>query len=145
MAIRNYTSEVPASRSAAECIERLGEAGARSVTVEYDGALPVAIAFALTQGQGEISYRLAANVDGMQAALVRQGQRDRNVRATREQAARTAWRCLRDWLAAQLAFREAGMATLDQLLLPYAVHESGLTVYEVIMQRGLTALPPGRG
>lgn len=145
MAIRNYTSEVAASRSATECIERLGAAGARLVTIAYEGSEPTAITFTLTTEQGDIDYRLAVNIEGMKAALTRdQRTGNTHVRPTSAQASRTAWRCLRDWLAAQLAFREAGMGTLDQLLLPFALHESGGTLYEVITKRGIPALPVGR-
>ena len=60
-------------------------------------------------------------------------KRDKTIdrkKCTPEQAARVAWRILKDWVEAQMAVIDAGMATLPQVFLPYAQTDTGETVYE---------------
>lgn len=45
-------------------------------------------------------------------------------------AQRTGWRILKDWVAAQLAIIEAGLATLPEVMLPYALLSDGQTLYK---------------
>ncbi|MFN6559978.1 MAG: hypothetical protein RMY28_009240 [Nostoc sp. ChiSLP01] len=47
---------------------------------------------------------------------------------------------LKDWVEAQMAVIEAGLATLPEVFLPYAILPSGQTVYDAINQNGLKAL-----
>ena len=37
----------------------------------------------------------------------------------RQQAIRTSWRTLKDWVEAQMALLETGMVTMDEIFLPY--------------------------
>lgn len=63
---------------------------------------------------------------------------------TRKHARRVAWRILKDWIEAQAAIIEAGMATFDDVLLPYMLAPGGQTVYELYADRRL-ALPAAKG
>ena len=47
----------------------------------------------------------------------------------RDQAERTGWRNLRDWVLAQMAIIEAGMASVDEVFLPYLTDGHGNTLY----------------
>ena len=53
------------------------------------------------------------------------------VKADREQAERTAWRNIRDWILAQMAFVEAGNVEVDEVFLPYLTDGKGKTLYQV--------------
>jgi hypothetical protein len=94
---------------------------------------------------GLASYRLPVNVEGVWQVLTKQraaGKVERKF-ATKEQATRTAWRILREWIAAQMAILEAGMVTLDEVMLPYALGPSGKTVYQEITADQLKLLASG--
>jgi hypothetical protein len=152
MAYLNYTTDIPAARSVAEIIERLAAHGAERITVVYDGARrPMGLAFAIDTPHGLLTFRLPANIDATLAVLRRQtSERTAGGRrvvpfsaASPEQATRVAWRVLKDWTEAQLAIIEAGMATIDQVLLPYVETPDGRTVYQLVTQRWLE-LPAGR-
>ena len=54
-----------------------------------------------------------------------------NIDYSKEQAARVAWRCLKSWVEAQMALIQIGMATMDQVFLPYVLNDEGKTLYEV--------------
>jgi hypothetical protein len=59
---------------------------------------------------------------------------------TREQAARIAWRIVKDWVEAQLAIIEAEMASRPEVFLPYAQTNTGETIFQRFEKNGLTAL-----
>lgn len=127
MAILNYTTTVPVLRTAGEITTRLAKHGARQVTTRYDNAQPAAIGFSIDTEFGLRGFDLPANPDGVYKALTR----DREVPPrykTRQQADRVAWRILKDWVEAQLALIEAGLATLDTVMLPYMITNSGRTL-----------------
>ena len=48
------------------------------------------------------------------------------------EAARVAWRIIKDWLEAQLALVSAELADLEQVFLPYAQNGAGVTLYEAL-------------
>jgi len=58
----------------------------------------------------------------------------------KEQAARVAWRVVKDWLEAQLAMIEAGMVDLEQVFLAYAQNPAGETIYEVMRSQRFSNL-----
>ena len=52
------------------------------------------------------------------------------IKADKEQATRTAWRNVRDWVLAQVALMESCTVDAAQCFLPYMVDRSGTTLYE---------------
>lgn len=50
--------------------------------------------------------------------------------STKEQAVRTAWRIVKDWVEAQMALVETRMVTTQQVFLTYAVMKDGRTLSE---------------
>ncbi len=101
MPIKNYTTVVSAYESLGQIQGMLAAHGANKILVEYDAGAPVGVMFSLSVDGQTQGFLLPANVDGVMAAFQRQ-----KVKADREQAERTAWRNIRDWVAAQMAFIE---------------------------------------
>lgn len=138
MAIKNYTSKVGVYESLGEIQGALAAHGARQIMVEYDGDGKVmALAFSIESPMGRRAFSLPANVEGVRAVMAKQGVRDIN-----GQAERTAWRNVRDWVLAQMAIIEAGMAQMDEVFLPYLTNGNGQTLYQ-LYQGGALALGPG--
>jgi hypothetical protein len=145
MAILNYTTTVPVDRTVAEVQRALVKHGARAIQLEYDdkGAIQ-SLKFGLMTPAGVRGFVLPANVEGVWQTLARQRQKGQIQPrfVTREQAARVAWRIVKDWVEAQLAIIESGQITADQALLSYMVADAaGRTVYELMAARQF-ALPP---
>lgn len=138
MAIKNYTSKVGVYESLGEIQGAPAAHGARQIMVEYDGDGKVmALAFSIESPLGRRAFSLPANVEGVRAVMAKQGVKDIN-----GQAERTAWRNVRDWVLAQMAIIEAGMAQMDEVFLPYLTNGNGQTLYQ-LYQGGALALGPG--
>jgi hypothetical protein len=139
----NYTTEVDPNKTASECIAMLAQHGASRVSMDLSGGKPVGLAFGIETPAGMRFFLLPANPDGVFAALNRAARLHRIPPryASREQAERTAWRVMKDWLEAQLALIEAQVVEIEQVMLPYlVVDDTGLTLYQRYLEQGRKAL-----
>lgn len=143
--LANYTTTVTAERSIAEITSLLVHAGARSISFEYFAARPVAVTFDIEVRKSAITFTLPCDWRGAVSAL--QSRRKRYGTINEDHARNVAWRCVRDWLRAQLALIEIGSAKCEQIMLPYAVMPGGETVYQRMLacEFGHKALPPAEG
>lgn len=144
MAILNYTTQIQTEKTVAEIQTMLAKARANAILTEYDEAgILSAISFRIATSSGIMTFRLPANIQKIYQVIVRDKKITPRLR-TKEQASRVAWRIMKDWIAAQLAIVSAEMVDLEQVFLPYAQNNSGVTLYEAIKDgrfNGL-ALPP---
>ena len=154
--IKNYTTQISALKSIGEIQGKLIARGARSILLNYDeNKEPESISFITPTKQGEIAFRLPANVSAVERLLFlardpsyRRGdtryQEGINIKL-HAQAIKTAWRIIKDWIDAQMAIIETEMVTLEQVFLPYMlVGDKQATLYEVMQSRGFL-LTEGRG
>lgn len=148
MATLNYSTTVPTARTVGEVQSILANAGADAVGVRYRNREPVGVSFILNTLAGVRSFALPINVDAVHKILVKQqaagelpriGNISKTMMTSRPHAERVAWRVAKDWLEAQLAIIEAGMASLDQVMLPYLVIEGDQTLYDQYKVRELGA------
>lgn len=141
MPILNYTTTVPAVKSAGEIQGILVAHKAKSILMNYDdhGSIESLTFFAATP-LGERLFRLPVDTEAVFKVLQKQfpgrrtyysdtAKRDATQRA---QAERVAWRIMKDWVEAQMAILEAQMVTLDQVFLPYMVNKKGETLYSQV-------------
>ena len=125
MAIKNYTTKIDCYQSIGEIQGVLAKNGARKIMIDYDNTgLPVGIAFAIQTQQQMQAFILPANIDGVMSVFKKQ-----NLKADIEQAKRTAWRNVRDWIMAQMAFIESGNVQMDEMFLPY-LSDGKKTLYQ---------------
>ena len=136
MAIKNYTTKVPAVQTVGEIQGILAAHGARKVMMDYDDGKVIAVTFALQVGGALQGYRLDARPHGVIAAMAK----DR-LRCGETQAENIAWRNVKDWIAAQIALVETEQATMEELFLPMMTGKNGETLYEVFQSGRL--LPGG--
>lgn len=135
MPIKDYSTKIAPEKTIAEIQARLVKNGARKMGFRYDDAGNLeSITFNMDVENLFVSFCIAPNFEGVLAALKRTGA-PKNLLTT-EQAVRVAWRIEKDWLEAQLAKIESGLATPFQLLLPYAVTDNGQTFYQKVIQSG---------
>lgn len=137
MALLNYTTKIPAEKTASDIIGMLAAKGARAIGMEYDGNGNVtSLAWQSMTQHGPIPFRLPVDVDAVYKILTRQNVLRSDDKARFQQARRVAWRILKDWVEAQLALLETEMVTLDQLFLPYATGADGRTLYDHMIDGG---------
>lgn len=136
MPIANYSTDVPVSRTLGHVMGMLASAGASSITqhVGDDGQI-VGIEFGIKTESGWQGYRMPVRIDGVLATL--KSDRLPPRQQTREHAARVAWRIAHDWLRAQVALIEADMASLPEVMFPYAMLGDGQTAFQTFQQRQL--------
>lgn len=137
MPIKNYTSKVDCYTSLGEIQGELARGGASKVMIEYAEKKPVGVKFILETPLGDRGFALPANIDGVIAVF-----REQHVKADRAQAERTAWRNIRDWVLAQMAFVEAGQVRVDEVFFPYLT-DGKQTLYQAY-RNGQLALPEGK-
>jgi hypothetical protein len=137
MPIKNYTSEVPASRSIQEIQDSLVKHGATGVLMEYEPGTGriAALKFKLPFRDNDLSFQLPVEWRKFKAVLLEQRVR----RAQDDDVAyRIAWRCIRDWVLAQMALFETNMVEIPQVFLPFAVAKGGVsTLYDRVLKGGL--------
>jgi hypothetical protein len=139
MAILNYTTQIKVEKTVAEIQAVLAKAKAQAIMTEYDDGVLSALSFRVQTAAGLMTFRLPANVHKIYQVIVRDKRITPKLR-TREQAARVAWRILKDWLEAQLAIVTAEMVDLEQVFLPYAQGPDGVTLYESLKARKFSGL-----
>jgi len=117
--LKNYSTSISGEKSIAEIEVLLAKFGASAIMKNYlqDGSV-TDLAFKL-DGKG---YKLPANVEGVKKILTggkRNYHATDSMKKRDEQAYKTAWRIIKDWLYAQLSIIKSGQAQPDQILLPF--------------------------
>lgn len=137
MAIKNYTTKIDVYTSLGEIQGALAKAGASKIMVDYINSIPAAVTFAIDTAQGSRGFSLPAPVEGTVRVFQRQ-----KIKADRQQAEKTAWRNVRDWVMAQMALIESCDTPIDEIFLPYMCDSKGNTLYEIYSE-GRLFLPGG--
>lgn len=132
MPILNYTSKVDHQKSINEIQFILSKKGATKIMVDYDKGIATSISFQIPHAGSFISFRLPANVRGVQKALKAQKGVAKSYQ-TEEHAVRVCWRIIKDWIEAQMAIVEAEQADIATIFLPYATTQNGSTVASVML------------
>jgi hypothetical protein len=144
MALLNYSTTVPAAKTAGEVTRDLVKAGARAIATEYDAnGRAIGMTFAVVVRGDTLHYSLPVRIGAVRDVLVAQKVERRY--QTAEHAERVAWRILRDWVRAQLAIIETEMVSLEQVMLPYLRTDTGQTVFERYQENRLQITGPEAG
>jgi hypothetical protein len=136
--LKNYTAETPVESSIAKIEALVVKQGATQFFKEYKGGLVIGVVFIVPILSGELPIRLPARVEQVKQKLY--GRRSEYTLAMEEQARRTAWANIRDWLDAQMALIETEQVKLEEIFLPYMTDRGGKTLFEY-MQENQFKLP----
>jgi hypothetical protein len=148
--IKNYTSTVDVERTIARIEQLLAKAGAVGIQKEYASGKPVAMIFTVKapDGDGVFDVRVPVSVEPVYKSI--NASRKRNAwteaaqKADRQQAERTAWKLIQDWIEVQLSLIQLRQAELLQVFMPY-LYDGKRTMFEAMKERGFKALPaPGQ-
>lgn len=93
-----------------------------------------ALRFRLEIKGREVSFSLPVNWRKFQECLKQQEVRRWD---DEEYVYRVSWRCIRDWVLAQLALYETQIVELPQVFLPFATGKDGKTIYEQVTSGNL--------
>lgn len=146
MNLKNYTSTVPASTSMARIQKALVEAGATDISMKFDQQTKICVAITfrmVVSGQMPMFFQLPAKIDPCFKVLFAEVKRPRpdTKKLVREQAERTAWKIISDWVEIQLSMILLEQAEPLQVFLPYVYDpQKEVTFYEQIKQSNFKAL-----
>lgn len=132
MAILNYTTTVDSFKTASEIEYILVKHNARSIMKTYDGDRITGLSFLIDIGEQQLPVKLPVKINECYEVLVREKKNSpkSNIKATKEQAERVAWRILKDWIEAQMALLDIQMVQFQEIFLPYIETKTGETIYE---------------
>lgn len=143
MNLKNYTSTVPAITSMGKIEQNLVEAGATDISKKYEDGICVAITFRMMVNTQPLFFKFPARVEHCFQVLwkeVKRPQPDTKKRI-REQASRTAWKIISDWVEIQLSMILLEQALPLQIFLPYVYDPaSEQTFFEKLEQNNFTLL-----
>lgn len=136
MAIKNYTTKVPAKQSINEIQDMLVKHGAKGIMFEYEegtGRIQ-ALKFLLSVKDQGVSFALPVEWRRFQEVLKAQGIKrwDED-----DYCYRVAWRNIRDWVDVQMAFFETRIVEIEQIFLPFAISRDGRTLYQAVLNSNL--------
>lgn len=137
MAILNYTTTVDAFKTVSEIEYILMKHKAKSIMKNYDGESITGLSFLIDTGTQQVPVRLPVKVEECLEVLRREKKNSprSNIKATKEQAERVAWRILKDWVEAQMALLDIEMVELQEIFLPYIEIPNGQTIYQALEKK----------
>ena len=162
MFLKNYTSNVPVSETIARIEKVLIRCGVLAINKEYappPASEITAILFSIETHKGKVDIRLPIDTNRAWDALWKDyvGIDTTNQAGTEiwsnnrkrlhkkdflDQAKRTAWKIMQDWVEVQMSMIQLKQAEPRQIFLPYVVTDSGETVYQMVQGSGFRALLP---
>lgn len=137
MALLNYSTTVDAYKTVAEIEQMLVRHGAKSIMKSYEGEYVTSLSFLIDTGNGNIPVKLPVRLDDVLQVLTEQKKAHpkANIKATREQANRVAWRILKDWIEVQMALLDMKMVKFEEIFLSYIETADGKTIYEKLEEK----------
>lgn len=130
--LKNYTSTAALPNIFNAIEKTLTTHGAKQIIRDYNNiGKIVAISFVVPTVKGDLAIRLPVRTERVKAIFDEQG-----VRYKEDQPYRTSWATIRDWIDVQMALIDWEMVKLEEVFLPYAIHPTGKTYFEVIQESG---------
>ena len=137
----NYTTKIPAEQTAAEIISILVRKGATDILTHYGPAgMATGLKWRMETANGPMGFSLPINTDAVFEILTRDRVMKTNPAARMQQANRTAWRIIKEWILAQMALIETEMVTVEEVFLPYML-TGKQTLYQALANGDLKMLP----
>lgn len=142
--MKNYTSQVSVEKTISLIERFLAKAGASNILKNCEGGEISSISFTLfdPMSRKTVFIRLPARVGAVEKILYRKIKRPRNetIKRIRDQAARTAWKLMLDWIEVQLSLIEMEQVEALQVFLPY-IWDGQKTLYAAIKENNFRFLP----
>lgn len=143
MKLRNYTSSVPVERSVSVIESLLVEAGATHVARFYDGKSLSGFLFQLSVDDIPVTFKLPSNPLAVRRIMESEVRKPRRGTMNRvwDQAERTAWKILAEWVHLQVTMILMQQAEAIQIFLPYAYDgKNDKTFFEKLKGNGFKQL-----
>ena len=138
--LKNFSTSIEVEKTVMEIERMLTKFGAKKILKEFDQKQRlIGLAFTIETPNGEMPIKLPAKIDKIEQVFkvqVSKGLLPKKYWGSdwsREQAIRTAWRTLKDWIDAQFALISIEMVKVEEIFLPYTYSARlGQTLFEAI-------------
>lgn len=152
--VKNYTSSVPVETTIARIEAKLAAIGALGIMKLYSPQKQVAaLVFNIEWGEGAAkrpyTIRLPARVESCYQAMLKQHtlhhsrMHEGTKQTLREQATRTAWRVLQEWLEVQISLILIDQAEFLELFMSF-IWDGKKTYFEYAKEQQFKMLPAPR-
>lgn len=143
-----HTTEKSPQTSASEAMQLLGIIGASNISTDFANGELTGMTFQVRIGEKVVSYRLPVRSDAIEATMLKIAKGKRNwwrdgveiTKKVKEQARRTAWRMMLEWLKIQTAFVENGIRHPAEVFLADMIVKTGegveTTVGRMMLEHG---------
>jgi hypothetical protein len=143
--IKNYTSTVPAERSVMHIEKRLVAHGAKNILKQYGPTGKLSgVCFIIEVNGQDTPFKIPARVEKAEERLRSQIKKPRagTMKKIADQAERTAWKIVSDWVDIQMSLIDLDQVELIEVFLPYVYDPSKeQTFFERIKEGGYKLLP----
>lgn len=116
MPILNYTTKIDAWKTVNEIQQILSKHKVSHFSIKNEGGFPVALSFTIDYNGHPLNFLLPCNHEGVLRCL-KSGKKIPSTSKNTEQALRTSWRIVKDWVEAQLAIVEAEISPIQEVFL----------------------------
>jgi hypothetical protein len=150
--IKNFSTTIPVEKTISEIEKILAIHGASGILKQYDHrGRPISLAFKIRTQDGDITIMLPARVERVKDVFKLQAHDKKLPKKywegiwQEEQALRTGWRTIKDWLDAQLSLIEIDMVKIEEIFLPYMAVTPTKTLYQAFEEKhfDFTKMLPG--
>jgi hypothetical protein len=141
--IKNYTSSVPPERSVNHIEKTLVAHGAKNIMKTYTPEAKLGGLFFVISIEGtDRPFKVPARVDRVEKRLKEQVKKPHRGTMERisEQAERTAWKLLADWVDIQMSLIDLDQAEFLEVFLPYVQTGREQTFFEKIKKDSMRLL-----
>ena len=136
MAILNYTTTIDQFKTVGEIEKILAKHKAKSIMKEFNGESIIGLSFLVDTGYNQVPIKLPVKTEQCLMVLKKEKKAGtKNIKDTKEQAERVAWRILKDWVEAQMALLDIEMVKMEEIFMPYIIDQKGKTLYEKLEQK----------
>lgn len=133
MPILNYSTKIDAWKTVNEVQQILSKHNVSHFAIKNEGSWPIALSFTINHMGQPLNFLLPCNHEGVLNCL----KKDRKIpkaSKTSEQALRTSWRIIKDWVEAQLAIVDAEISTMPEAFMPrLIINANGETLADRIL------------
>lgn len=146
MNLKNYTSGTPAQTTISNIEQYLMAAGATGISKKVQGGMVTALVFEIVDENGRARLiKLPANCESVLDYLwndyiTSRTRPQKQKEDFTDQAARTAWKLVQDWVQVQVSMIKLKQMKVLQVFLPY-VWDGNQTFYEALESSKFKALP----
>lgn len=137
--IRNRTSSVPVVQTIAKIETLLVLMGATDIMKSYQDKELTGISFRVVRHNQTFPFRLPVKVKDYARVMFTQ-EYDKLTTVKQEQAQRTAWKCIQEWVELQYNMIEMKQADPVEIFLPYYWTDQNTTLYDKLQQTNFRLL-----